>query len=113
MESQIERLERKIDNLHDCIDGMRDDQTAMRNDQKDLSNRMGNYFLGMHPEIHVRHHNSLTDTGENKKESRIATKETIGIIIATVIINIAGWTFINSGLEKKIIDHNNIEQIKK
>lgn len=99
MEDKIARLESKIDTMHDCLDGMRDEQTA-------LGHKMGNYFLGVQPETHVRHHNALFDSNEISGDKRRAWYEGIGalvsMVVATTLINIAAVGYLTTNLGKQL-----------
>lgn len=91
MDQQLEAIRKEIRDLHDCLDGMRDEQ-------QDLKHDMSNYFLGVEPNIHVRHHNDLTDRSQAKTETSRVSKETIGIILAALVINVSGMIWMNTNI---------------
>lgn len=117
MEQQLNDLRLEIRNLHDCLDGMRDEQQDLNTNITTLGHRMSNYFLGIQPEIHIRHHNGITDMSDDSKEKKRIGRETLGMIIgtivATAVINLAGMYFITTSISKTLQETQHIEQVKK
>lgn len=113
IEKQLDSLRREIregreevKQLHDCLDGMRDEQ-------QELKHGMSTYFLGVQPETHVRHHNRLTDKIDDNKDFRRISRETLGVIAAALIINVFGYIYVATGIEKKLANQNTEQQVKK